>query len=171
MLCYYSTTAAARTGHLLVIHGYPDRVESSARFPSHTVFAVAPGCAGESRGKFPDCRALLRPRSLDGLGPPAPALGTLWYYPGILSRVVAGDGDHYGSQGTSQSRMKGRDVAFVALNLYGYPHSTRGGTCKGCKRGLRYIDIGIEYPLSYCQRRRGGARMNIVGRTSGHQRW
>ena len=86
-------------------------------------------------------------------------------------RDLAGDGDHYGSQGTSQSRMKGRDVAFVALNLYGYPHGTGGGTCKGCKRGLRYIDLGIEYPLSHCQRRRVGTRLNIVGRTSGHQRW
>ena len=68
---YYSTTAAARTSHSLGVLGVLDHVIGSARFPSHSAFVAAPGCAGESTGKFPVSRAQPRFKSPNCLGPPA----------------------------------------------------------------------------------------------------
>ena len=63
-----------------------------------------------------------------------------------------GDGNRHSSQETSQNRTRGRGVAPVAVNSYNRPQGMGGDTCIGCKRGPRCRHIGIESPLSYCQR-------------------
>jgi len=136
--CYYHSTTATRMSRLLAVLGGPEHVAGSAHFPSHSAFVAAAGCADESRGEFSDCQAQLRPKSLDRLDPAAPHLGTPWEHLDILSKVAAGDdGNRHSSQGTSQSRTRGWDVAFVALNFYDLPQDMGGDTCIGCKRGPR----------------------------------
>jgi hypothetical protein len=158
--CYhYSTTAVARTSYLLAVLGGLDHVVESVRFPSHSAFVAAPGCADESRSKFPDRRALPRSKNPGHLDSPAPPLWTLWDYLDISCMVGAGDdGDRRSSQETSQSRPRGRGVASVAVNFYDRSRGTGGDTCIGCKRGSRCIHTGIESPLSHRQRRRFGTQ-------------
>lgn len=158
---YYSTTAVAvaRTSYWLAILGGLDHVVENARFPSHSAFVAAPGCADESGGKFLHYRALPRSKSPGHFDSPAPSLWTLWVYRDISCKVGADDdGDRRSSQETSQSRPRGRGVASVAVNFYDRPQGMGGDTCIGGKRCSRCIHIVIESALSHRQRHRFGTQ-------------
>src|SRR5258707_4407915 len=159
LLCYYATTTAVgRTRRSLLAFGGLNRDgekgHGTGRFPNHIALALALNCADELRGKCPDHRALLRSKSRNGLDRPAPAtsIRSPCCYLDILCKVVVGDGNgRKSSRKTSLNLSRARGGKVVVKPSGRSPGMVRG-TCTGCERRLRRINIGIGCSLPRGQR-------------------